>query len=475
MTDEQDTKPGAPRPAADEEPPGFGRLLSLTRPTWELELLISGAVIFSLFQLPGLLAGLYFGVEHHLSGRLMLVPTLLYYGAMLCVLVLLVGFVLHFLARGFWVALCGLNVVFPEGILWDRLDVGPVQREYLQRHTPPARTLEERADRFASTIFPLLFYMLISTAVASAWMVGAMVVLGGLLRWAFPALPELAILYGVLLLFMAPVLVVILLDSRYKKHPERLERAPARRRRMLALLRVWHRYMVLQPLYGAIPLTFQTHFSTRKATWAFGSVSVLFAGVFLVIFLLQAGLFGYDSYAYLPERGEELVIQADHYEALRAAGSRARVPTIQSDVATGPYLRLFVPYRPTSDRELLVGACSEVEPLRAEGIFVRPLLDRRVEKLGEEGLRPILDCFARVWRVTMDGEEVRPEWEFYRQPERGTAGLVAHLRVAGLEGGRHELVVVKRPEGGEREEGSGEGEGEDVDEDEARYVIPFWR
>jgi hypothetical protein len=71
--------------------------------------------------------------------------------------------------------------------------------------------------------------------------------------------------------------------------------------------------------------------------------------------------------------------------------------------------------------------------------------------------------------VTLDGGELRPEWEFYRHAARATAGLVAHLRLAGLAPGRHELVVVKGPEPGDAEEGGGEG-----DED-AQYVIPFWR
>lgn len=186
--------------------------------------------------------------------------------------------------------------------------------------------------------------------------------------------------------------------------------------------------MVLQPVYGAIPLTFQTHFSTRKATWAFMAGSFVFAGAFVVSFALQAGLVGFDSYVYLPESGEELVVEADDYEALRAPGSRARVPTIGSDVVRAPYLQLFVPYRPSSDRRLLEAACPDLEPLRAEGVFVRPLL-------GE-----ILHCFARVWRVTRDGEPLGPELEFYRHPRRGTAGLIAHLGV----GGRPGIVLASR-------------------------------
>jgi hypothetical protein len=91
--------------------------------TDELELIISSLTIFALFSLPGWMFDSFSGVYTHLSTALAIAGTVgitmltgVCYGLAVC-------FVVHLMARAYWVGLIGLRTVFPDGINWS--DSGP--------------------------------------------------------------------------------------------------------------------------------------------------------------------------------------------------------------------------------------------------------------------------------------------------------------------------------------------------------------
>jgi len=97
-----------------------------TSPTWELELLISGAVLFALFQIPTQLTAFFARLEPHATSTMMSVLLLgqLYMKAILYALI--ASFVVHLVARAYWVGLVGLQSVFPKGVRWENFKSGPV-------------------------------------------------------------------------------------------------------------------------------------------------------------------------------------------------------------------------------------------------------------------------------------------------------------------------------------------------------------
>src|SRR3954469_2837672 len=90
-----------------------------TSPTWELELLISGAVLFALFQIPPVLNGFFARIEPHATTAVMsaLLFVELYLKAI--VYALIASFVVHLIGRAYWVGLVGLHSVFPKGVRWE--------------------------------------------------------------------------------------------------------------------------------------------------------------------------------------------------------------------------------------------------------------------------------------------------------------------------------------------------------------------
>ena len=86
--------------------------------TDELELIISGLTIFALFSMPGWLFDKMANIYTHLSTSQVIATSLgtsllagICYGLAAC-------FVVHLMARAYWVGLIGLRTVFPDGINW---------------------------------------------------------------------------------------------------------------------------------------------------------------------------------------------------------------------------------------------------------------------------------------------------------------------------------------------------------------------
>ena len=92
-----------------------------TTPTWEMELLISGATVFGLLSLPGKIDALFYNLFNR-SGEdasALLLPLWIY--AKISLLTLIATFVLHLVLRGHWTAMVGLNSVYPDGIHFRRV------------------------------------------------------------------------------------------------------------------------------------------------------------------------------------------------------------------------------------------------------------------------------------------------------------------------------------------------------------------
>ena len=186
-----------------------------TTPTWEVELLISGIAVFAMLQLPGWLDDRWFALAPRFDATWVQPLEFMYLYARTAATLLAGTFVMHLLLRAHWIAAVGMHSVHPEGIAWERLRMGPVQREVEQRHYGSAETTIERIDNRATTVFA------IGVTFASLLLVVALLVPAGLvLMLALARLLGLqvagtdALLMG-LLLALAPSVVAGLLDRTW--------------------------------------------------------------------------------------------------------------------------------------------------------------------------------------------------------------------------------------------------------------------
>ena len=468
MTNEPPVDPAAPGPSEpDVTAQKSAEILEKRlRPIWELELLISGAVVFSLFQLPGLLSRVFADVGLHLSREIFLLPFMLYYGATLLVIALILAFVSHFFLRAFWVALCGLNSAFPEGIRWDHYDSGPITLRALKALVIEPKELEKKVDRLASMIFSGLFLVVLSLISSFGWILGLSFLIFLGLRPFVPDLPLGVIFYGVLAVLLLPLLVVQQLDRWFKNKPERLDSHPRLARFAET---TFHNLMKWSggQVQGTLQSVFSTHFSSRGTSWVLAAAIFLIAGIFIVSMMLTQGLLGFDSYVYFPNRPNPLRMDASYYENLRSEDASRSAPTIQADTIQDPYLRLFVPYHLRRDLPLIKERCPEIEPFRGDG-FYWPR-----KRLGDEDdFSPVLACFTRLYQVRLNGEPiVDPGWNFYRRSQDQVVGVVAYLTVEGLPKGRN-LLEIDRPL--TKKEEAEKDEAKDEDPRQRPAFIPFW-
>lgn len=136
--------------------------------TGEVELIISAAVVFGLFQVPGLLDDWFDGVQVRLGGVWFSMIFVLWYYTKLIVYTLIGSFSLHLLTRAYWIGLLGLDSAFPDGVRWDRLRYGPLASQEYRRLTPPLPRLARAADRVGSTIFAAGFWIVLLFALSVA-------------------------------------------------------------------------------------------------------------------------------------------------------------------------------------------------------------------------------------------------------------------------------------------------------------------
>lgn len=417
-----------------------------TTPTFELEMLVSGAVLFGLFQFVPLVDALGERIEPHygllgivLSAGVGLLGISALYALIGC-------FVVHLALRGWWVAMVGVHSVFPQGVRWERMkEAGPITRALYERRLRPLPQSITRVDNAASLVFATGFVLALGT-LSSCLIVAA----GGVIAWGVVQLgaprPELIVMGTVvglgLLLGAAPYV-----DYRFGS---RLRGRPA------ALLRALIAAMVrTQPASGSsLQAVLTTNVDKRIAYGVLlGGITVALATVSFPR-LSDAEVPGAGTYAYFADESETRALHAHFYESLRGPKASARAPSIQSEVIEGPYVRLFVPYVTLRHNEAMRRACPGLRPLEDEDVETAA---------GAAAADAVLRCALTVHRPALDGRPLdRHGFRFFANPRSQRRGFLMLIPTAGLAPGEHRLTVWPAPRPGGRA-------------NRTPWVIPFWR
>ncbi len=397
-----------------------------------MELLVSGATTFGLLQLPSLLDRTLF---HLINGAasdyaLYLKPMWIYSKVALVTLIL--TFLAHLCLRGYWVALVGMNSVYPGGVRWERLRMGPLARRAAEATTTGAdadaaiEIADNRATRVFGTGFGVAMLMLVPIVVVALGLAGTVAI-----RAVFGQDVAVdAAFWGVVGVILLPGFLVSLADRRF---PGAIgENSPAGRlgQRILAAYGragIGGRSNQLIALYVS-------HEGRLRM------VLTMLAVIAAVLLVVLAPLMAEEGS--LPILDDSLRSGAQSQPAYYADSAVDRAiysprPWIESRVATGPYVQLFVPFLPRRQLGAMRAAC----PNKSPGV----------------------DCLAKVIDLRLDGGVVAAPFEMSVDPQTGQRGAVVMVPVAALAAGRHELSLA-RP--GERNE-----DGSPVEPDR----IAFWK
>ena len=407
---------------------------------WELELLIAGAVTFALFQLPGSLETLRASLEVKLTGGAALALWLGYVYAKMIVYLLIAAFLTNLTLRAYWVGLVGLHSVYPRGVVWDQMRLGPAAVEEYRERLASLPAIIGRVDNFASVIFSFAF-MIVVVCVFSVVAAG---VFGGL-AWvidqlAFGGRHSLAVFETLAFGFAIPVSTIGLIDKKFG--PRWAPDSTAGRwlrRAVRATLRVNG-----SSLFG--PIFFTLFTNLRRGVLVSLFYVTFFSALFVAMgeFTVRVGLFAPGSPRYMPDDQNVRGVNASHYESLRGPDANPAAVTIQSDVIEGPYVRLFIPYDAERHDPALAKTCAGAQPLRPGHVHIATAAPTRA--VADRLASTVLGCLARMHAVTLDGApQTDLQLRYYTQPTTGQPGMVAYLPTASLAPGQHVLSVMPPP------------------------------
>lgn len=141
----------------DRQPEQPQWLSELQQKSWEPEILLSGIVLYGMFQAPALLDQLLAFAKFNIWGNftdldnmIALLKVALYW--------LIFGLILHLISRGIWVGMVGLSFTFPNGINKAKLKLSPrFQKRVVE--LPPIQQIIINLEKLCSSLFSISFMM----------------------------------------------------------------------------------------------------------------------------------------------------------------------------------------------------------------------------------------------------------------------------------------------------------------------------
>jgi hypothetical protein len=401
------------------------KLPGRTTPTWEMELLVSGASVFALLQLPGWMDQAYFAVQPRLDLNWEMLGQLLFTYSKIGALILAAAFVVHLVMRGYWIALVGMDSIYPDGVIWERLRIGPVQRRFLQNSVVPIGARIESADNRASIVFALGITMAMVMA-GLVLVVSLSFCLTTLLHalfgwdWLFPNGT-----FGLVAALGLPYALAYQIDRRWggKVSPEGSTAKVVTR-----IFGFYRRLGFGRDGNPSINLL-QSHIGVRKITFATTMMIVLCALFAAGQLILQKSNPRFGDYARWPlaNVGVEDSLLAPHYRDQPGPG-KPLLPTIDSMFPAGDYLSVIVPFDPKRHPALLARGCGAVW------------------KTADSPARraALLACMGRLQDLRLDMKPLpQAQLRYYTDPKTGQNSMIAIVPIRGLSAGEHVLTLLR--------------------------------
>lgn len=388
--------------------------------TYDIELLLSGALVFGLFTVPGAMDAFFDRWSARLDGVASSAATYLYMYSEMIVYSMLVTFIAHLCLRGYWIALLGLESVWVDGWHWDRLKLGPHTRAHVEHRVTSLSEAINKADDRASVIFAAGALLVMLFLYSMLLVVGAIVV--ALLLVAATGMPGRSAFSIAFFAAFVPMIVVPLLDRRLAA---RLNPQGTAYRVVGRLVRAG---MLVSPLRLTAPVqfVFQSRLGERTLSIALGAAATVISAALLTSLLLRTGDLRVDGWTYFDPRPTASTVDPRHYRD-SGVSRDGRRPTIDSDVISGPVIKLYLPYRPRRHNPLIASACTDLAAAVAEGTAPN----------NPAGAT----CVGNLYTVSLDGTPLTAAYSFTRDAASDFVGVLAYVPTDGLAPGPHELTI----------------------------------
>jgi hypothetical protein len=428
MTDAESAE--SPAESPDAAPPLA--LPTDTTPTWEIELLISGALAFGSVQLPGYFDEWLIPWMPRLTEGLLLPALMGYVFLKSLATTLALTFGLHIVLRGFWAAALGLHSVYPEGVLWENVKGGPLFRAATREAVVPLPTFVSRLDNVSSLVFALGAVLLMMSGLSSIF---AVIAIGTTYAISVVTGSEPRPIVGGVSAFvvvLAPTMVAGLIDKHYA---DRL-RPGSWAYRVIARLAKTSTTTGFSKITGPMLLVFT---SRQGQTKGLALLLLCLYAVFGVVFAqaaVQLDLVDLNTYKYLPTNGDGVGRPAYYASHRTGSTTYSTIPFIEHDVIEDQVLRVFVPYRIRRFDEVLKARC----PKAAAAMAATDTIAVRARA------QTVLDCFVPMLNPRIDGATVAGASSWLGTDAASSQrGFVLMVPLRGVTEGAHVLNLSEVP------------------------------
>ncbi|MCH2215548.1 MAG: hypothetical protein MK086_10285 [Flavobacteriales bacterium] len=387
--------------------------------SWEPEILISGIVLFSLFQIPPYIeqANEYLNLYSVLMFTRGNVDEVLAAVLLTANYWLIFGFATHLMGRSIWAAFVGLSYVYVDGVNMDRLKYPKKYLNLIQK-TADYKRLIVRLERFCSTVFAASFLLFMCTLGIFCFIC----FIGLLLTIIAEFNPKME---GVSH-FMNPIITglvfVYLVDFVGLGI---IKRIPFINRIYYPVYRVMS-IITLSPLYRSIYYGFVSNHNPWKVAAA---MMVFFAGTVATIEAIQHDVDLFDTSELIIDDDENL-ISPIHYSNLGEGDASVRM-VIESDIIDRNVVKVL----------LVHGAQYEDDQILKQCGFEEALKDGSVNK---DSLA--LECLKNFYILTLDGQFIHPDFFYTYDRTVQRKGLLAYIDLAILDRGMHEFKLYYKLE-----------------------------
>ncbi len=380
-------------------------------PVWSMELLLSGGLVFAMFECLRWTDGLAMRLMNHLSGVDVSMAAMLYMYVVGAFGAIFATFALHLMLRTVWVGLIGVMSVFPAGIRWDQSIGSKKSTELARAMLANPTEIIESLDNRCTLVFA-------GGILISSFLVGSVVIVTvfGLIAWTLQTflLPTmnmfnlLAISFG---LFFTPYFLLVMFDAIVSAaKPD------------AAILNHTSRILMsVSAAFVAKPNALLTSMITtnlgRNRGFLFLMIVPVLAGIFSVTRVAadRAGFGPLDAKRALESFSAE-TINAQTYADTREANSTE--PFIEGMQSTSDYVKLRIPYHFKNMDGIVNETC--------------PALDKSNYKATQV-------CLANALNIKLNGKPIDASLQILRDEER--IDLLQMIDVRKLSEGEHALSV----------------------------------
>ncbi|KOY86251.1 hypothetical protein AD998_08925 [bacterium 336/3] len=411
-------------------------LEEVSEQSWNPELIISGFAIYATFSLPKIIQEAFntYTVNYQINegmGNAMM-PALISAILISASQILSIAFIVHFILRGFWVGFLGVISVYPKGIDFNRITVyGDYGKEKLKAKMQNLDVLAEKLDKAASIVFALAI-MIILQLIGICLMYSLFIILynifQNLLGKALYEKYENLLLFAFLTFVMIPTTSVIILgQKRFKNHPKYGK---------------WHYHFatnfqkIFLPFFGdhiqSLLLTFNSTVSQRRINMINLFVGICF--MFMMAFNLFSlrGVSPLNLHHFYTSYTRETFLLNNYYENQRSLDV-PRTFTIQSDIITEPYVRLFIAYHKKND-EFLDSLCTKTSS--------KKIKDKYLNRIAEDEQK--LQCLQSAYKIQLNDSTFAKNEFMYYEFDDAEKGVVMHIPSKICKKGKNQIKIIAR-------------------------------